>query len=231
MNEPYIVSFIVNRETNEVSSINVLYSMNTKTEPAGSLSPGVPAKADYLTGSIIGISDLLDYVNKFFPDILPESVLKHYGYEGRPEGILNGDILYQDREGINTEADYLNKAAEGSPDFHLFDFDDDLFENEDNAIDFDKMVRDDPQQALELMYKSIVRQARESLADKDSGLTENSYRKIAQKLIPKYAVEDGHLIEVTNTIRNFIENTDSENFEEKFTDFVLSLSLLKQAPT
>ena len=99
-NEPYIVSFVVNRETNEVDSINILYSINAKKEPAGRLSPGVPAKADYLTGSTISISDLLDYVNKHFPDILPESVLKHYGYEERPEGVLNGDILYQDREEV-----------------------------------------------------------------------------------------------------------------------------------
>lgn len=35
-----------------------------KKEPAGSLSPGVPAKcADYLTGSTISISDLIWFVN------------------------------------------------------------------------------------------------------------------------------------------------------------------------
>ena len=76
----------------------------------------------------------------------------------------NNNIRYQDREGINTEADYLNKAAEGSPDFDLFDFDDtddDLFENEDNAIDFDKMVRDDPQGAMELMFNSPAKQSHE----------------------------------------------------------------------
>ena len=35
--------------------------------------------------STISIAELLDYVNKYFPDILPESVLKHYGYDARPE--------------------------------------------------------------------------------------------------------------------------------------------------
>ncbi len=106
-NEPYIVSFVVNQATNEVDSVNVLYSVNTKTdlmktikkEPDGSLSPGVPAKtADYLTGSTISISNLLEYVNQYFPDILPESVLKHFGHTKRPDGKLGESILFQTRD-------------------------------------------------------------------------------------------------------------------------------------
>lgn len=96
-NEPYTATFIVNRSTNEVMSMDVLYSLNTKTEPAGSLSPGAYANARYLTGSTVSIADLLDYVNKYFPDILPESVLRHYGYESRPEGKIGSSALYQDR--------------------------------------------------------------------------------------------------------------------------------------
>jgi hypothetical protein len=93
----------VNRSTNELTSIDVLYSINTKTEPAGSLSPDVPAKADYLTGSNISISDLLDYVNKYYPDILPEDILKHYNYNSRPEGVLGESVLYQNREEVSYE--------------------------------------------------------------------------------------------------------------------------------
>lgn len=96
-NEPYIVSFVVNRSTNELTSVDVLYSINTKTEPAGSLSPDVPTKVDYLTGSTISISDLLDYVNKYYPDILSEDVLKHYNYASRPDGKLGESVLYQSR--------------------------------------------------------------------------------------------------------------------------------------
>lgn len=96
-NEPYIVSFVVNRSTNELTYVDVLYSINTKTEPAGSLSPDVPTKVDYLTGSTISISDLLDYVNKYYPDILPEDVLKHYNYDSRPDGKLGESVLYQSR--------------------------------------------------------------------------------------------------------------------------------------
>lgn len=96
-NEPYIVSFIVNRSTNELTTVDVLYSINTKTEPAGSLSPDVSTKVDYLTGSVISISNLLNYVNKYYPDILSEDVLKHYNYTSRPEGKLGESILYQSR--------------------------------------------------------------------------------------------------------------------------------------
>ena len=72
---PFVVSFIVNKHTNEIQSIDVLYAVNTKKEPAGSLSPEVSTPP---TGSTISISNLLDYVNYYFPDILPKSVLKHF---------------------------------------------------------------------------------------------------------------------------------------------------------
>lgn len=37
---------------------------------------------------------MLDIVNKYFPDILPEEVLKHYGYSSRPAGELGKSALY-----------------------------------------------------------------------------------------------------------------------------------------
>ena len=88
---PFVVSFIVNKHTNEIQSIDVLYAVNAKTEPAGSLSPEVSTPP---TGSTISISNLLDYVNNYFPDILPESVLKHYGYSSRPEGNIGKNALF-----------------------------------------------------------------------------------------------------------------------------------------
>lgn len=94
-NEPYIVSFVVNRASNEVTNVNVLYAVNAKTEPAGSLSPELSSQSDVsLTGSKISISILLDYVNNYYPDILPESVLRHYGYTSRPDGKLGNSALY-----------------------------------------------------------------------------------------------------------------------------------------
>ena len=111
-NEPYIVQFVVNRASNEVTSVDVLYSIGTKTEPAGSLSPEVTGVPATLTGSTISISSLLDYVNRYFPDILPENVLKHYGYTARPDGELGESALFQKRG--TSDREILNTTAEDS---------------------------------------------------------------------------------------------------------------------
>ena len=111
-NEPYIVQFVVNRASNEVTSVDVLYSIGTKTEPAGSLSPEVTGVPATLTGSTISISSLLDYVNRYFPDILPESVLKHYGYTARPDGELGESALFQKRG--TSDREILTTTAEDS---------------------------------------------------------------------------------------------------------------------
>lgn len=37
---------------------------------------------------------MLDYVNYYFPDILPESALKHYGYSSRPEENIGKSALF-----------------------------------------------------------------------------------------------------------------------------------------
>ena len=94
-NEPYVVSFVVNSYTNTIDTVDVLYSANAKTEPAGSLSPRVSTPS---TDSKISISDLLNYVNRYFSDILPEDVLKHYGHTSRPDGKLGESALFSDRD-------------------------------------------------------------------------------------------------------------------------------------
>lgn len=99
---PFVVSFIVNKHTNEIQSIDVLYAVNAKKEPAGSSkSPEVSTPP---TGSTISISNLLDYVNNYFPDILPESVLMHYGYNSRPEGNIGKSAL------LSRDVDYAEYA-------------------------------------------------------------------------------------------------------------------------
>lgn len=95
-NEPFIVSFVVNEFTNEVKSIDVLYSVNAKKEPAGSSKS--PKLSTASTGSAISISDLLDYVNRYYPDVLPEDVLRHYGYSDRPDGVIGESALYSLKE-------------------------------------------------------------------------------------------------------------------------------------
>lgn len=127
-NEPYIVSFVVNRYTSEVTDMDVLYAVNAKTEPAGSLSPSITAEtAGYFTGSTITISNLLDFVNQYFPDTMPEEVLKHYGHERRPDGTLGQDALYQQRYETLTDRDILDLAAN---DLRI----DEMTEKERNAL-------------------------------------------------------------------------------------------------
>lgn len=113
-NEPFIVSFVVNEFTNEVKSIDVLYSVNAKKEPAGSSKS--PQLSTAATGSKISISDLLDYVNRYYPDILPEDVLRHYGYTVRPDGVIGESALYSLKEEDNTsifeDNEELTESAE-----------------------------------------------------------------------------------------------------------------------
>ena len=59
--------------------------------------PALTEKPLRIAGSIINIANLLDYVNKYFPDILPEEVLKHYGHTSRPEEKIGDSALFQDR--------------------------------------------------------------------------------------------------------------------------------------
>ena len=60
-NEPYIVQFVVNRASNEVMSVDVLYAINTKKENRlRSMRPEVQRS---VTDSVISISDLTDNVN------------------------------------------------------------------------------------------------------------------------------------------------------------------------
>jgi hypothetical protein len=93
----YVASFVVNKYSNEVAEIDVLYSANAKKETAA-LLPKFTDNSATPTVSDISIAQLLDYVNRFFPDILPESVLRHYGHDARPEGKLGKDALYSDRD-------------------------------------------------------------------------------------------------------------------------------------
>ena len=92
--EIYVVRSVVNRFSYELASMDVLYAINAKKEPAA-LLPRLADDSAIRTGSTISIAGLLDYVNQYFPDILPEEVLKHYGYDARPEGELGEDALYK----------------------------------------------------------------------------------------------------------------------------------------
>ena len=96
--ELYVVRSVINRFSNELSSMDVLYAINAKKESAALNAPRLADESAIRTDSTISISELLDYVNRYFPDVLPESVLKHYGYDARPDGKIGESALFQDRD-------------------------------------------------------------------------------------------------------------------------------------
>lgn len=94
--ELYVVRSVVNKFSSELSSMDVLYAINAKK--GNRLRSTRPGFQGPVTDSTISISELLNYVNDYFPDILPEDVLKHYGHDARPEGKLGESALYSDRD-------------------------------------------------------------------------------------------------------------------------------------
>ena len=104
--ELYIVEFVVNRYDNTVASMDVLYSVNTKKESAALNAPRLTAKPLSVTDSTISIAQLLELARDNFPDVLPESVLRHFGYDARPEGTLGESALFSyDGKVVTTDAD------------------------------------------------------------------------------------------------------------------------------
>ena len=107
----YIVRSVVNTFKHELVSMDVLYAINAKKgNRLRSMRPGFQGP---VTDSTISIAELLDYVNQYFPDILPEEVLKHYGYDARPEGSLGEDALYSDRDNAPTFYSHMARVVEG----------------------------------------------------------------------------------------------------------------------
>ena len=100
----YIASFVVNRHSNEIASIDVLYAANAKKEPAA-LLPKITEESATPTGSTISIAKLLDIVNELYPDVLPEDVLKHYGHAERPAGKIGESTLYSTRNNLDSVGD------------------------------------------------------------------------------------------------------------------------------
>lgn len=110
----YVVRSVVNQFKNELASMDVLYAINAKKELAALYAPRSAAKPLSVTSSTISIAELLDHVNQYFPDILPEDVLKHYGYDARPEGDFGENVLYSDRDSdSSSNRSLLANAFEG----------------------------------------------------------------------------------------------------------------------
>lgn len=107
----YLVRSVVNKYSKALSSMDVLYAVSAKKE--NRLRSMRPEFQRSVTDSTISIRSLLDYVNQYFPDVLPESVLRHYNHDRRPEGELGESALYQRRDDTRTDRDVLSDAADG----------------------------------------------------------------------------------------------------------------------
>lgn len=110
--ELYIVRSVVNQFKNELVSMDVLYAINAKKELAAPNAPRSTVKPLSVTSSTISIAELLNYVNEYFPDILSEDVLKHYGYDSRPEGDLGENVLYSTQQTDISDRELLANAFE-----------------------------------------------------------------------------------------------------------------------
>lgn len=92
--------------------MDVLYAINAKKEPAASL-PKFTDESAPLTGSTISIADLLTYVNRYFPDVLPEGMLRHFGHRERPAGKLGEGALFSLKAYSEAEKkDHVKSAKE-----------------------------------------------------------------------------------------------------------------------
>ncbi len=102
----YVVRSVVNRFQSKLVSMDVLYAINAKKEAAAQNvqtasedaaalnAPIFTGNPLYVTAPTISISELLENVNAHFPDVLPEDVLKHFGHDRRPDGVLGESALY-----------------------------------------------------------------------------------------------------------------------------------------
>ena len=90
------IKFVVNKFTNNVESVDVLKSIDAKTEPAV-LSTTASGKAlQSVPGSTLKISDLLEFVKNNLQSVLPQDVLQHYGLERGNSEIEKG-LLYSEK--------------------------------------------------------------------------------------------------------------------------------------
>ncbi len=111
----YVVRFVVNSFSSELTSMDVLYAINAKRESAVLNAPTITETPLRNTDSTVSIADLLSLVNKYYPDVLPEDVLRRMGHTERPAGDLGESVLYSRRD--------QKSGLDG--DSRLYDIDDD----------------------------------------------------------------------------------------------------------
>lgn len=107
----YIITSVVNRFTNQIDSIDVLYSTNIKKESAVSKTRASGITLQSLTDSKISISDLLNIVKDKTPEVLSEDVLNHYGLQ-RGDSEIERGLIYSAKQTDPIQAHYAEVMRE-----------------------------------------------------------------------------------------------------------------------
>ena len=81
-----MVRFVVDEISDESLSVDVLHAIETRKRPVALEGPQITDEPLLVAGHTVSIAEFLDYVNYYFPDVLPKDVLNHYGYDQRPKG-------------------------------------------------------------------------------------------------------------------------------------------------
>lgn len=117
INNTFIVEFVVNRYTNELKSIDVLHSINSNKKSTAVLNAPPVSTPDYRTK--ISISDLLDYVNRYFPDVSSEDVCLFARFpkkaEAYPEGHTPASVNYRCKRRRSPRGSAFNKTTQRTP--------------------------------------------------------------------------------------------------------------------
>ncbi len=173
-NNTYIVRSVINRHSNELSSMDVLYALNAKKSTAALNAPLV-STPNYRT--TISIAELLQIVNDNFPDILPENVLRHFGYTSRPEGMLGESALFS--EETETSRDTL-------------------------VSDMEAVAETDEEKSFVEKLKSEVKKAnalQKELAEVNRKIKEISFTKGADRsVLPSLKEEKAQLVKKLNRL-------------------------------
>lgn len=105
----YFVRMITDKRGHSIEEIETVYAISTKKESVAHYRQGYGNESSFaFTDSTISIADLLDFVKNHFSDILPESVLQHYGIS-RKESAVSDSVMYS----LNTDKDSVQTIPKG----------------------------------------------------------------------------------------------------------------------
>ena len=108
-NNLYFARLVTDKKNLAISEIETVYAINAKKESVAHYRQGYENKIPFaFTDSTISIADLLDFVKNHFSDILPESVLQHYGIS-RKESAVSDSVMYS----LNAEKDSVQTIPKG----------------------------------------------------------------------------------------------------------------------